>query len=151
MSHNQPIVQKELIETAFNQFRDFVNSLKPVDEKNGWFFQIVFELMYATLSNYHQLKMGYNDENNQSSGWECRNLLELKIFTKYVLISETNARRFADDRLIDGCDIIISLRLLSYILIQNLILSYSMTDSLACKLKWLLKARQRRNIWRPAR
>jgi hypothetical protein len=37
-------------------------------------------------------------------------LLELAILTKYVLISEANARRFADDRLIDGCEIITSLK-----------------------------------------
>jgi hypothetical protein len=44
--------------------------------------------------------------------WACRNLLELAIFTKFVLISESSARRFAEDRLIDGCDIITSLRTL---------------------------------------
>jgi hypothetical protein len=112
MSHDEPIVKVELIETAFTQFREFGNSLKPVDEKNGWFFQIVFELMDATLSNYHQLRIGYNENNSPLLAWACRNLLELAIFTKYVLISEANARRFADDRLIDGCDIITSLRTL---------------------------------------
>lgn len=39
-------------------------------------------------------------------------MLELVVFTKYVLASEANARRFAQDRLIDGCDIITSLRAL---------------------------------------
>jgi|SRR6266700_804873 len=101
MSHDQPFVQKELIETVFNQFRAFRNSLKPVDEENGWFFQIVSELMDATLSNYSRLKQGYN-EKSPLLAWACRNLLELAIFSKYVLISEANARRFALDRLIDG-------------------------------------------------
>jgi hypothetical protein len=112
MSQVAPIVKIELIETVFIQFREFGSSLKPVDEKNGWFFQILFELMDATLSNYHQLKIGYNENNGPLLAWACRNLLELAIFTKYVLISESNARRFADDRFIDGCDIITSLRAL---------------------------------------
>jgi hypothetical protein len=112
MGKDEWIVQVGLIETAFAQFREFGNSLKPIDEKNGWFFQIVFELMDATLSNYHQLRTGYNENNGPSLAWACRNMLEIAIFTKYVLISEANARRFADDRFIDGCDIITSLRTL---------------------------------------
>jgi hypothetical protein len=55
---------------------------------------------------YQQLRMGYNENNFPLMAWTCRNLLELAIFTKYVLVSEANARRFADNRLIDGCDII---------------------------------------------
>jgi hypothetical protein len=97
MSYALPIVQVQLIETVVTQFKQFGSSLKPVDEKNGWFFQIIFELMDATVSNYHQ-----------------RNLLELAVFTKYVLMSEANARRFAEDRLIDGCNIITSLRTLEF-------------------------------------
>lgn len=112
MSHDEPIVELKLSEAVFAQLKEFGNSLRPVDEKNGWFFQIVFELMDAALSNYRQLRLGYNEDNSQLLAWACRNLLELAIFTKYVLISEANARRFADDRLIDGCDIITSLRTL---------------------------------------
>lgn len=113
MSLDLPLVRVKLIEAAFVKFKQLGNSLpKPVDEKNGWFFQIVFELMDAALSNYDQLKIGYENKNNHLLAWACRNLLELTIFTKFVLISETNARRFAEDRLIDGCDIIKSLRTL---------------------------------------
>jgi hypothetical protein len=110
MSHAAPIVTMELIETVFAQFREFGSSLKPVDGKNGWFFHIIFELMDASLSNYHQLRTGYKENNAPLLAWACRNLLELAIFTKFVLMSEANARRFADDRFIDGCDIITSLR-----------------------------------------
>ncbi len=108
----KPIINMESVEAVFTQFRGLGGSLKPVDEKNGWFFQVVFELMDATLSNYHQLRIGYTEDNNPLLAWACRNLLELAIFTKYVLMSEANARRFAEDRLIDGCDIITSLRVL---------------------------------------
>ncbi len=112
MSYALPTVQLKLIESAFIQLKQFGGSLKPVDEKNGWFFQIIFELMDATISNYHQLLTGYDNDNNHLLAWACRNLLELAVFTKYVLISEANARRFADDRLIDGCNIVTSLRTL---------------------------------------
>jgi hypothetical protein len=112
MSNALPMVQIQLIETVVTEFKQFASSLKPVDDKNGWFFHIVFELMDATVSNYHQLRIGYRDDNNHLLAWACRNLLELAVFTKYVLISEANARRFGDDRLIDGSNIIESLKAL---------------------------------------
>jgi len=101
-----------LIEKAFLQLKQFGNGLRSADEKNAWFFQIVFELIDATLSNYDQLKIGYNTKNSHMLAWACRNLLELAVFMKFVLICEANARRFAENRLIDGCDIITSLKTL---------------------------------------
>lgn len=109
MTRTKPTTQVELIHVAFTKFTKFGESLKPVDEKNGWFFHIVFELMHATLTNYNQLRVGYNGNNNPLLAWECRNLLELAILTKYVLMSEASARRFTHDRLIDGCDILTSM------------------------------------------
>jgi len=112
MSFGLPTAHIERIEKVFVQLKQFGNELKPADEKNGWFFQIVFELIDATLSNYDQLKIGYNHKNSHMLAWACRNLLELAIFTKFVLICEANARRFAEDRLVDGCDIITALKAL---------------------------------------
>jgi len=114
MSPSEPVIELKLNDAAFAKLRKFGNNLKPVDEKNGWFFQIVFELIDAALTNYQQLRTGYNDSNFPLLAWACRNLLELAIFMKYVLISEANARRFGDDRLIDGCDIITSLKTLEH-------------------------------------
>jgi hypothetical protein len=94
------------------KLKQFGSGLRPVDAPNGWFFQIVFELIDATLSNYDYLKVGYNQKNSHMLAWACRNLLELAVFTKFVLMCEGNARRFAQDRLIDGCDIIKSLKAL---------------------------------------
>lgn len=109
MTHPKTTAKPELIHLAFIQLKEFGESLKPVDEENGWFFQIVFELMDATLTNYNHLKIGYDAYNSPLLAWACRNLLELAVLTKFVLMSEGNARRFAHDRLIDGCDILTSL------------------------------------------
>jgi hypothetical protein len=86
------------------------NSLRPVDVENAYFCQIVTELLDATLTNYRQLRQAYVDNNYPLLAWACRNLLELTIFLKYVLISEANARRFGDDRLIDGVEIFTALK-----------------------------------------
>jgi len=110
MGLSLPAAYLQLTDKAFIKLKSFGSGLKPIDEKNAWFFQIVFELIDSTFSNYDQLKIGYNTGNDHLLAWACRNMLELIVFTKYVLASEANARRFAQDRLIDGCDIITSLR-----------------------------------------
>jgi len=112
MTVSLPSAYLESAEKAFLKLKQFGNGLRPVDVPNGWFFQIVFELIDATLSNYDHLKAGYNQKSGHLLAWACRNLLELAVFTKFVLAREDNARRFAQDRLIDGCDIIKSLKAL---------------------------------------
>jgi hypothetical protein len=86
------------------------SSLKPFDDENFFFFEIVRELVDAVLTNYDQLRQGYAASNYHFLAWACRNLLELTVFVKYVLLSGASARRFGDDRLIDGCEIITALR-----------------------------------------
>ena len=62
----------------------------------------------STISN--ELRRGYVIGSLNVIAWASRNLLELTVFTKYVLKSGANARRFGDDRLVDGCELIIALR-----------------------------------------
>lgn len=59
MSLALPLIYLDKSDAAFLQLKEFGNSLKPVDEPRGWFFQVVFELIDATLTNYDQLKVGY--------------------------------------------------------------------------------------------
>jgi len=86
------------------------NSLKPVDDAHYTFFEIVRELVDATIRNFNELRASYVNSNLNRIAWASRNLLELSVFTKYVLKSGVNAKRFADDRLVDGCELVISLR-----------------------------------------
>jgi hypothetical protein len=86
------------------------NSLKPIDDANFYFFEIVRELVDAVLKNFHELRHGSVSNNLNLTAWASRNLLELTVFTRYVLKTGTNARRFGDDRLVDGCELIIALR-----------------------------------------
>lgn len=86
------------------------NSLKPVDDAHNYFFEIVHELLDAAIKNFSELRRGNVTGNLNLIAWASRNLLELTVFMKYVLRSGANARRFADDRLVDGCELIIALR-----------------------------------------
>ncbi len=118
MDHNLPDVGIELVDKGFEQFREFGKSLTPLDNKTVWFCNLLVSLINSVLLEYHYLKIGY-EKRTMVLAWACRNLLELDVFTKYVLVSEANARRFIGDRLIDGNDIFTSLRMLQLHLNPN--------------------------------
>ena len=86
------------------------NRLKPIDDENYLFFEVVRELVDASLTNYQELRRGFMEPNYLLLAWACRNLLELTIFLRFVLLSAENARRFGDDRLVDGSELICALR-----------------------------------------
>jgi len=67
-------------------------------------------LLLVTVSReYEQLRVGY--ENNIGlEAWACRNLLELNVFVKWVLLSDTNAKRFTADVVIDGIELFESMK-----------------------------------------
>jgi hypothetical protein len=107
---SQPIARLEDGDNLHARLLAFGNSLRPVDVPKAYFCQIVTELIDASLMNYRQLRQAHVDNNYPFLAWACRNLLELAVFLKYVLISEANARRFGDDRLIDGVEIFTALK-----------------------------------------
>jgi hypothetical protein len=107
---SQPIARLEDGDDLYARLLAFGNSLRPVDVPNVYFCQTVTELIDSCLTNYRQLRQAHVDNNYPLLAWACRNLLELTVFMKYVLISEANARRFGDDRLIDGVEIFTALK-----------------------------------------
>jgi len=66
-------------------------------------------LLLAVSREYEQLRAGYAKYTGLA-GWACRNLLELDIFTKWVLQSPDNAKRFVADVAIDGTELFQSLK-----------------------------------------
>lgn len=82
----------------------------PTDEEGGRFCHIMLVLVDAAQENYRKLREAFSADNQIGMAWACRNLLEIAIFSKYVLLSPENATEFADDRLIDALQIGIALR-----------------------------------------
>lgn len=82
----------------------------PTDEEGGRFCHIMLVLVDAAQENYRKLREAFSADNQIEMAWACRNLLEIAIFSKYVLISPEKATEFADDRLIDALQIGIALR-----------------------------------------
>lgn len=77
----------------------------PTDEERGRFCHIMLVLVDAAQENYRKLREALTTDNQIELAWACRNLLEIAIFSKYVLISSENATAFADDRLTDALEI----------------------------------------------
>jgi hypothetical protein len=71
---------------------------------DAWFRDLLACLVDATCREYRHLRIGLGDS-TPLVAWACRNLLELNIYTQYVLSSEANARRFTGERLAEGMEI----------------------------------------------
>jgi hypothetical protein len=110
MDANKPTVRVEDGDELAAKLLEIGNGLKPIDDETFFFFEIVRELVDASLTNYQELRRGFVEGNNPLLAWACRNLLELTIFLKFVLLSGDNARRFGDDRLVDGAELVGALR-----------------------------------------
>jgi len=61
-------------------------------------------LVDAAVREYRHLRSGLR-ESTPLVAWACRNLLELNIYTQYVLRSEDHAHRFTRQQLEDGIEI----------------------------------------------
>lgn len=91
---------------ALQQFDAFMRSIPiPTEEKAGRFYHIFTALSTVAVNNYVSLRKAVDRDDQMMLAWSCRNLLELAIFTKYALMSETNADEFAGARLVDGVQI----------------------------------------------
>lgn len=73
-------------------------------EEDFWYHNIFIGLAMQTLKAQYHLKKAYCPPNDELCylAWACRMLLELKVWTLYVIASEQNAKRFSQDQFVDG-------------------------------------------------
>jgi hypothetical protein len=62
---------------------------------------LLVSLLKSTLRAYHHLRNGWKSDSTYTA-WACRNLLELRIFAKYIAASSDNGKRFMSDLVVDG-------------------------------------------------
>jgi len=62
---------------------------------------LVAALLKSARRAYQHLFTGRKDNDSTQAAWACRNLLELRIFAKYIVQSEANRKRFIQDFFID--------------------------------------------------
>jgi hypothetical protein len=113
---------------ASQYFDGFMRTLQHTDEETGAFYHVVTSLSNVAKANYVALRRSFDDDDQIVMAWACRNLLEIAIFAKYILMSKENAKDFAEARLIDGLEIVKSLKKLE--LFQNPILDPSSFEPL---------------------
>lgn len=92
------------IDECFQGMIEFGIACESTETNAIWFANLLTCLLDSTIREYRHLKIGLEKDTGLEA-WACRNPLELNIFTKYVLASEADARRFIGDRLIDGIQI----------------------------------------------
>ena len=94
----------ELADKGFQEIVSFGAWLEEEPTRAVWFRNVLVCPISALLREYRNLVIGYK-KSTPLLAWACRNMLELNIYTKYALISGSNARDFVDDRWIDAIEI----------------------------------------------
>jgi len=92
-----------LTDTALREFDRLWNGVSvPMIASQGEVFHVLTSLATAARANLVKLLRSYYADDQPGTASACRNLLELSIFTKFVLKSRVHLLEFAADRLIDG-------------------------------------------------
>lgn len=97
-----------LADTTFDPIRSLKVELERSGTKDLWFRDLLSSVANSTLREHVNLKIGY-EQSTSFLSWACRNLLELSVIGKYVSASEKNAKRFADNQILDGIELFKSL------------------------------------------
>ena len=90
-------------DAAFEPMRGLRVELEQSDTDARWYRDLLLCLVNSALREYAFLKIGYRQSTAVLS-WAVRNLLELSILAKYISLSEKDAKRFVDDRIIDAIE-----------------------------------------------
>ncbi|HUZ96427.1 MAG TPA: hypothetical protein VMU57_16100 [Edaphobacter sp.] len=72
MSADKPTIRVEDGNELAAKLLEVGNLLKPIDDENYYFFEIVRELVDASLTNYQELRRGFVEGNNPLLAWACR-------------------------------------------------------------------------------
>ncbi len=102
-------IDLQLTDKAFQKIQEFGLQLQEEPTQAIWFQNTLICLLTALLREYRSLTVGFK-KSTPLLAWACRNMLELNIYTKYILLSGSNAKAFADDMWIDAIEIFSSFR-----------------------------------------
>jgi hypothetical protein len=98
-----PAPDIELADKAFKEIADFGNWMQDQPTQTPWFFNVLVSLVAALDREYRSVTVG-RKRSLSLLAWGCRNMLELDIWTKYVLQSRAHARNLLDDYIVDNVE-----------------------------------------------
>ncbi len=102
-------IPKNLLEGAewiFTRYNTLLDSLPvPTKAEDGPFYHVVTGISRTAIKNHSLLREARDTDDQEHLAWACRNLLELDVFMKCILISHEKLEEFASYRFIDGIQI----------------------------------------------
>jgi hypothetical protein len=105
-SNDNPISDDidEAMSQALKTVRELAVSIRDatVSDEHIWFRNLLLGLLHSALLDFRYVEIGTKQKSPYLAAWSCRNLLELKVITKYVLTSIDNATDFKNDFVIDS-------------------------------------------------
>ncbi|HVC46499.1 MAG TPA: hypothetical protein VND90_04580 [Terracidiphilus sp.] len=107
MTYEVSVEEIELVDQQFAHIDEYLRA--PWDGRDFPIRDLAYCLLVSILKEYQHLKSGY-EKDTALEAWACRNLLELDVYVKYILASETNAKRFIGHIAIDGIEIFDSMK-----------------------------------------
>lgn len=80
---------------AVGRVRDLRRSIQKATGRveEAWFGNLLLGILNCALQGYYTVTVG-GEKSVYLTAWACRNLLELKVVTAYVLASHSNASNF---------------------------------------------------------
>jgi hypothetical protein len=93
---------------AFGQIKRYMELPADMNNTNDS-LDMSHVLLICVLREYKQLREGY-EKYTGLAAWACRNLLELNVFTKWILVSDVNTKRFMADVAVDGTEMFESMK-----------------------------------------
>jgi hypothetical protein len=78
---------------------------RPEEKESGRFYCVMKTLTGAAISNYDHIRRAYDASDEIMMAWFCRNLLEILIWSRFVLRSRQYAEDFATDGKIDALQV----------------------------------------------
>jgi hypothetical protein len=99
----QPDDAEQAMSWALEKMRDLRRGIQKATGKveEGWFGNLLLGILNCALLDYYSVNQGA-EKSVYLAAWACRNLLELKVITTYVLASKDNASRFRRELVIDA-------------------------------------------------
>jgi hypothetical protein len=73
-----------------------------VGDDDVWYRNLLLGLLNSALLDFRYLQIGNKQHSPYLTAWSCRNLLEIKVITTYVLASADNAKTFKNDFVVDA-------------------------------------------------
>ncbi|MGD0733127.1 MAG: hypothetical protein ABR956_17825 [Terracidiphilus sp.] len=111
------IAEKNVV--ILEEWLSHIEQLAPASNES-W---LLISLLKSARRAYHHLRNGWQCDSTYTA-WACRNLLELRVFAKYIAASPENRKRFVCDLIVDSEEKSEALKNLAFRVTPELSLNY---------------------------